>query len=184
MASIYRMNVVMQDLIRYAKSCGGDITRLCNACGLPRRRYNRWNEESEELIERVLKYEEKAGGQYLFTEEEKLLAIFYSKVVMEVARAEIHQLEKVILDQDWRSGAWYLERTNPNFAKRRDIANADEFLKFVQRYYGIDSREAMEYVWTAIQKGKEALMNYDEQEAEIVNTNRRIATADSGVDES
>lgn len=173
MASVFRMKMVLNDLIKYAKICGGDERRICNASGIDIRTYRKWKAESEELIEQVLAYEEaRPGGTYQFTEEEKILAIFYEKVIMEVARAEIYQLAKVIEDDDWRSGAWFLERTNPEkFARRRDIPNLDDFIRFVHKYFGPESREALELVWQAIVAGKEERTIYDEADAEVVNTN-------------
>ena len=172
MANMFRMRAVIQDLIKYAKICGGDVIRLCTASGINTITYKKWKAESEEVISRILEYEEaRPNGEYQFTEEEKALVVFYEKVVMEVARAEINQLEKVINDTDWRSGAWYLERTNPNqFARRRDIPNLDDFIRFVHKYFGPESREALELVWQSIVAGKEQRTTYDESEATEVNT--------------
>lgn len=184
MVSIFRMNMVMKDLIKYAPLCGGSHTRLCKAVGLTRNAYRKWEKEANILIEKVFDYQEhKQGAEYQFTTEEKLLCVFFEKVLTVVARAEIEQLKKVIDDPDWRSGAWYLERTNPReFAKRRAIANIDEFSNFVKKYFGPESLEALDYVWQQIEKGREERTTYDESEADLVNT--AIEGESSATDES
>ena len=177
----------MPDLMKYAPICGGDRKRLCEATGMALKTYDNWVEQAASLVDRVATYEERSpGSKYVFTEEEKLLYMFYEKVVMEIARAEIAQLTKIVESADWKSGAWYLERTNPQaFARRRDITSLEELLKFTMRYYGKDAHEALQIVWGLIEKGREELMNYNEQEADFVNTNRRPAlTGTSESDES
>ena len=177
MASIFRMEMIMRDLMNYAPLCGGKHTLLCDAVGITRKTYKKWEKEANELIEKVFDYEEHAqGASYQFTKEEKLLTIFYEKVVLVVARAKIEQLEKIIKDPDWRSGAWFLERTEAQeFGKRRDVANIDEFSNFVKKYFGPEALEALQFVWSAIEQGKESRTKYDEDEALDVNTfNRSI----------
>ena len=166
-----RMRVAMPDLIKYAPRCMGSVNRLCRAAGINVRTYEAWNEEAERLIDTVLRYEDEHNGRFEFNPHEKLLAQFFEKVVIEVARCEIIQLQKVVDDEDWRSGAWLLERTNPSeFGRRRDIANLEDLLKFVRKYFGAESEEALNYVWDAIRSAREEKMSYDEQEAELTNT--------------
>lgn len=165
--------MAMPHLVKYAKLCMSDVGRLCRASGIDRPTYYGWKKQAEELMEHVYNYEDKTNGkgEYIFDNQEKYLAIFFEEVLMVVARCEMTELAKVVESEDWRSGAWLLERTNPNqFAKRRDIANVDEFLRFVQKYFGEASAEALQYVWDAIMQSHEERMTYDEAEAVVVNT--------------
>ena len=170
MARMLRMEVLMPDLIKYAPLCMGDVTRLCKAVGMSPNTFKRWKAKSEDLMEEIFKYEEN-GGEFKLNNEEKYYVVFYKDVMMPIAKCEIEQLSKIVNDDDWRSAGWLLERTNAQqFGKKRDIANIDEFARFIRKYFGEESEEALMYVWQAIMQGKEERMTYDETEAESVNT--------------